>query len=471
MLTASTAAHHYAFVPLSAGVAHHEAAAIATTEHQANAVRTQVALKTTSIVAKHPAAATHAVKVVAAPAHLSAKALKAHKVHQDVIEVGPEATAPIPGLLAPAQVRAAYGISNLPNQGAGTTIGIVDVFNDPAIAGDIVKFSAQYGLPQLDGLNGHGTFTSLSQPGTPNSPSDGSNSDTSLETALDVEWAHSIAPLANIVLYQVASFSYLDLLNGVQFLVGRPGVTAVSVSYGGREFAGETAYESYFTTPFGSNPSPVAISFSTGDNGYPSFPATSPSVLAVGGTGLYVASTRGGYGFETAWGNVLANEGAGGGGVSSQYASPTFQSSNGVSFARRAIPDISAIADPLTAVSVINSWDSPSSPWVGVGGTSLATPVVSAIVDLSQEIRIDSGLLPLSSPQINARLYAAYANPAPYATYFHDVTVGKNTDLITDSFGQTVLDYAGFNATTGYDLATGIGSPMGDALVACLAAP
>jgi subtilase family serine protease len=380
---------------------------------------------------------------------------------------GSDAAVPISGILTPAQVRTAYGINLLANMGAGTTIGIVDVDDDPNIVGDVAAFSAEFGLPQMDGIGGDPTFTKIEQPGTPTSPSNGSSSDTSTETALEVERAHSLAPLANIVLEEVSSFSLSNgsgggLLPGVQTLVGTPGVTAISVSYGGAEFSGEASADTFFTTPFGSNPNPVAIAFSTGDGGAPEFPATSASVLAVGGTGLYLASARGRYGFETAWGD-LSGFGAGGGGVSTQIATPTFQSSNGVNFGHRSVPDVSAVADQLTSVSVYNSWDAArngGSPWFGVAGTSVASPVVTGIVDLSQELRIDAGLTPLSSPQINARLYAAYNSPN-YLTYFHDVTVGNNTEV-----GGTT----GFAATTGYDRATGIGSPVGNNFVMLLAA-
>jgi subtilase family serine protease len=440
----------------------------------AQVAKTTHVSKPAHVVAKKPA---HAVAKVATPAALGSGAVGlknmplAHQVllpreiqHQ---AAGADLASPLPGVLTPPQVRLAYGINLLANQGAGTTIGIVDVFDDPNIASDLAAFSTQYGLPQMNGVGGNPTFTKVMQTGTPTSPNNGGSTDTSTETALDVEWAHAMAPLANIVLAEVKSFSYSDgagggLLPGVQALVATPGVTAISVSYGGGEFSGETAADSFFTTPFGANPNPVAITFSTGDNGFPSFPATSSSVLAVGGTGLYIASARGRYGFETAWGG-LSGFGAGGGGVSTQYATPTFQSTNGVNFGHRSIPDVSAIADPLTSVTVYNSWDAGinnGSSWFGVGGTSLASPVVAGIVDLAQELRLNAGLKPLSSPQINARLYAAY-NSAQYLTYFHDITVGNNNDV-----GGT----AGFSAVTGYDRATGIGSPIGNSFVMLLAA-
>jgi subtilase family serine protease len=165
----------------------------------------------------------------------------------------------------------------------------------------------------------------------------------------------------------------------------------------------------------------------------------------VGGTSLYIVSARGRYFGEVAWGG-------GGGGVSTQYARPAFQTNNNVLFARRSEPDVSMIADPGTGVPIIDSADGIG--WAQFGGTSLSSPVFAGVIALAQEVRINSGLLPLNSVQINSRMYAAY-NSASYLTYFHDVTVGNN----------------GFAAGTGYDLATGIGSPKADTLVGLLAAP
>jgi subtilase family serine protease len=441
---------------------------------------------------KHTAAHIAGAEKHAAAHPIHATALKhtpgmaIHKAHQDLTrkDIHPSRNvrvkgkggvaalvhsndSPALGAYNPTQVRTAYGINLLPNQGQGVTVAIVDVFVDPNIQGDVNTFSTQYGLPKMDGVGSDPKLTIVTQPGTPNSPVNGGPQDTSTETALDVEWVHAIAPLANIVLVFAKDFSYEDadglgLLPAVQTGTATPGVVATSVSYGGGEFSTETTLESFFTTPTGANPSPVAIDFSTGDGGFPSFPAVSPSVLAVGGTSLFLQSARGAYGFETAWGDVN-NDGAGGGGLSAFYGSPGFQSNNGVKLSSRGIPDVSAIADPITGVSVFNSYDHSvfGTSWLEIGGTSLATPVVSGMIALAQQNRINSGLLPLSSPQINAKLYATY-NSANYSKYFHDITIGNNNGGQAGGF---------FTAVTGYDLATGIGSPKGNMFVSLLSAP
>ena len=443
--------------------------------------------KPTAVHIASPAKSTAAAHPIHATALKHTSGMAIHKAHQDLTrkDIHPSRNvrvkgkggvaalvhsndSPAIGAFNPTQVRTAYGINLLPNQGQGVTVAIVDVFVDPNIQSDVNTFSTQYGLPKMDGVGADPKLMIVTQPGTPNSPADGSNQDTSGETALDVEWVHAIAPLANIVMVFAADFQYQDangqgLLPAVQTGTATPGVVATSVSYGGGEFNGETTFEPFFTTPTGANPSPVAIDFSTGDNGFPEFPAVSPSVLAVGGTSLFLASARGAYGFETAWGGLSAQDGAGGGGLSAFYGSPGFQSNNGVELSSRGIPDVSAIADPITGVSVFNSYDHSvfGTSWLDIGGTSLATPVVSGMIALAQQNRINLGLLPLSSPQINARLYATY-NSANYSTYFHDITIGNNNGFQ----GNTA-----FNAVVGYDLATGIGSPKGNQFVSLLSTP
>ena len=160
------------------------------------------------------------------------------------------------------------------------------------------------------------------------------------------------------------------LLPGVHTAASTPGVVDVSVSYGGQEFAGETGQESLLQ-PVAGNPN--AIAFSTGDGGFPSFPATSPSVLAVGGTGLYLASARGRYGYETAWGNI-AGDRAGGGGVSTHYAAPTFQAATASASPAGRSPTSRPSPTLLTPVAVYDSYDAAYSGRVDRRSTGRASP-------------------------------------------------------------------------------------------------
>ncbi len=382
---------------------------------------------------------------------------------------GTAAYTPIAGTYTAAQVRTAYGVAALGsnNLGQGTTIAIIDEFDDPNITGDANVYSAQYNLPQFNAAGGPtltvykdqalGTVTSAVGTGVGG------------ETSLDVELAHAMAPLANILLVEVPATGtytneFAQLLHGVQYAAAQPGVVDVSLSYGIPEsYIGATNIALQNNAYLATGPaSLLPITISAGDGSTPLYPATSPNVIAVGGTSVYLASVKGRYGYETAWGG-LRGAGSGGGGTSTYFAAPTFQSANGVTYGTRAIPDVSLIADPVTAVSIYDSLDVSTqypNPWGATGGTSVAAPVYAGMLALAQQNRLAAGQTLLTSAQINAATYKLY-NSSSYSTYFHDITMGNNKDVT--SGGTT--DVTGYTATTGYDLATGVGSPIGNTFV------
>ncbi len=155
--------------------------------------------------------------------------------------------------------------------------------------------------------------------------------------------------------------------------------------------------------------------------------------------------------------------GAGGGGTSAFFSVPSYQSSNGINInGKRALPDISLNADPLTGVSVYDSYAASinGAAWLSIGGTSEASPLLAGILALAQQDRATAHKAPLTSAQIHNAVYSLYNSPA-YSTYFHDVTLGGN--------GDASVGFAGYNAGTGYDRATGIGSPIANKLVPYLA--
>jgi subtilase family serine protease len=384
----------------------------------------------------------------------------------------PQATySPVLGTYIPAQVRTAYGISSLPvsNEGQGMTIGIVDELDDANITSDANVFSSQYGLPLLDGVGGDPTLT-VTKDQALGTVTTAAGTGVGSETSLDVEWAHAMAPKANILLVEVpatgsAANEFAQLLHGVQ-LAATDGADVVSLSYGYPEaLIGNASVVSLNSTYLSSGAATtVPVTVSTGDYSTPLFPATSPNVIAVGGSSLYFSSVKGKYALETAWGG-LSGAGAGGGGLSTNFAAPTFQTANGVGFAKRAIPDVSLIADPVTAVSVYDSLDttvSAPSPWVGIGGTSLATPVFAGMLSLAQQTRLAASKSLLTSASVDNAIYSTY-NSGSYSTYFHDITLGNNSDPNNSPAS------AGFSATTGYDLATGVGSPIGNSFMQYLA--
>jgi subtilase family serine protease len=348
----------------------------------------------------------------------------------------------VPTTFAPAQLVHAYGFDQIsfaggtiPGDGRGQTIAIVDSFDDPNIAADLQTFNTRYGLN-----NPLFTFTKATPFGTP-----AANANWAMEMALDVEWSHAIAPAANILLVEAASDSDTAILAAVDYAanyhdpVTGQGVAAVSMSWGFNEFAAETdaAHDAHFTGHAG-----VTFVGASGDSGKPPiWPATSPNVLAVGGTRLTLTASND-WSSEKGWGNggLSFFFGGSGGGISKYEAKPSYQSSVTQSSTKRTSPDVAYDADPATGVSV---YDSMNGGWLTVGGTSAGAPQWSALMAIAEQGRLQAGKPPLSSADT---LGAVYAMPA---ANFHDITSGNN----------------GYAAAPGYDLVTGRGTPRANLVV------
>ncbi len=239
---------------------------------------------------------------------------------------------------SPAEIRAAYGVDaitfsngTVSGDGAGETIAIVNAYSDPNIAADLAAFDAEYGLSAPPSF----TVDNLGATST--------DAGWALETALDVEWAHAIAPDANIVLVEASSDSLDALFGAVKYASNLPGVGVVSMSWGASEFSSESNYDSLFTTPAGHTS--VTYVAASGDYGAWSgvtYPSASPNVLAVGGTTLTL-SASGSYGSESGWSGST-------GGFSSFESEPSYQAatlqSAGLSDGARTVPDVSLDADP-----------------------------------------------------------------------------------------------------------------------------
>ncbi len=239
----------------------------------------------------------------------------------------------------PAQIRTAYGINNLVLDGTGQTIAIVDAYDDPSIGLALDAFDTQFGLtssePSLYQQFGPASsfLTILNQGGQPTNlpaadPSGPGTDNWELEEALDVEWAHAIAPGAQIILVEANSQSFADLMASVATAARQSGVSVVSMSWGFPEgqavfAADEAAYDSVMSVPV------VAFVASTGDYGAadPEYPAYSPNVVAVGGTSLTL-NADGSYNSETGWGDYPNAAGAfigSGGGISLYEPEPAYQ--------------------------------------------------------------------------------------------------------------------------------------------------
>jgi hypothetical protein len=349
----------------------------------------------------------------------------------------------------PAQIRHAYGIDlisfgGITGDGSGQTIAIIDAYDDPKfvnstsanfVNSDLHKFDVQFGLPDPP------SFRKVAQDGSSNYPA--ANAGWAGEIALDVEWAHAIAPGANILLVEANDASSDNLMSkAVTYAKQQAGVSVVTMSFGGPEFDGETGLDGIFTTPGGHGG--VTFLASTGDKGAPGgYPAWSANVVAVGGTSLYL--NNGNYGSESGWSGS-------GGGVSQYEAHPSFQNGYTSSGTRRATPDVSFVADPNTGVAVYDSYNGGSSPWLQYGGTSLSSPCFAGLIAIADQGRVKAGLGTLDSTATLALLYKVSAGD------FHDITTGNN----------------GYAAGVGYDLVTGRGSPVANLLVhdlATMAAP
>jgi hypothetical protein len=350
---------------------------------------------------------------------------------------------PGPTGYTPAQIQHAYGFDKISfsngtvaGDGTGSTIAIVDAYDDPNIASDLKKFDAAFGLPDP-------VFNKYDQNGGTSYPV--ADSGWITEIALDVEWAHAVAPKATIDLFEANSATFSDLLTAVQTAASTTGVNVVSMSWGGGEFFGENTYDSYFTTPAGHGG--VTFVAASGDSGAPPiFPAISVNVLAVGGTTLPNLDSAGNYTSETGWSGS-------GGGTSAVESQPSYQS--GVvtqSSSLRANPDVSYDADPNTGFPVYDSYNNgTSAPWGQWGGTSDAAPQWAGLIAIADQGRAQAGLGSLdSASQTLPKLYKLSASD------FHDITSGTSTGS------------PHFSAGTGYDLVTGLGTPIANLVVSDL---
>jgi hypothetical protein len=358
------------------------------------------------------------------------------------------ATSPVG--LTPAQIRGAYGLGpfgaspitfkGIQGDGAGQTVAIIVAYHHPNALADLQTFSARFGLPapNLTVVNQQGNPSPLPGVEPDNNPFDELRSVWSLEASLDLQAIHAIAPRANLVLVECNSVQASDVLSdGVAAARNLPGVSVVSMSLGTEELDYYNSLDGDYTTPLGHTG--VTFVVATGDTGgVNTWPAISQNVVGVGGTTLNVSGNS--YVSEAGWGGS-------GGGIAKYHYQPQFQSAAFAS-PQRTNPDVSALADPETGLAMLDTYNFPTSPWIQVAGTSLATPVWAGMLAIANQGRVISGLTTLDgASQTLPLLYGLPAN------HFHDVTTGNTT----------------FAAGPGYDLVTGRGSPVGNLLIPALA--
>jgi len=358
--------------------------------------------------------------------HADDHGVKAHTNH--LIHVRPDATGG-PSGLSPQQTLAAYQITQ-PAAGAGSgTIAIVDAFHYATALGDFNTFSSTFGLPTETSTNVSASTNSVFQVVYARGRKPRVNCGWNQEAALDIEWAHAMAPSAKVVLVEAASNSFSDLFQAIAVANGLPGVQQVSMSWGGSEFSSESLYDTYFSHP------QVAYFASSGDTGGKTiYPSVSPNVISAGGTTLQMSGLT--LVSESGWSDS-------GGGPSTYEPIAAFQSQV-PSLANklgnhRGTPDWSFDADPATGVSVFDSTQCQGlSGWLVFGGTSVASPALAGIANLaaSQGGSMGNG--------VAYSLYNTYNGPS-YSLDFRDIVSGSN----------------GYPATTNWDFVTGVGSSIG----------
>jgi hypothetical protein len=352
----------------------------------------------------------------------------------------------------PQQIRTAYGIDSIPlgslvGYGAGQTIAIVAVYDNPKLVSSTNSGFLQSDLHQFDvafGLPDPPSFIKLDEHGGTNYPGvdpagPGAEKSMEGEAALDVEWAHAIAPQANIVLVEAAGWTVGDISAAINTARSAAGVSVVSMSFGWPEADHDAALDPLFVTPPGHQG--VTFVAASGDDGPPgAYPAYSPNVVAIGGTSLRIKADNT-YSGETGWSGS-------GGGQSTRETEPSWQ--NAVqSSGFRQIPDVAFDADPNTGVAMYDSYDLGSRPWCQMGGTSLGAPCWAGLIAIANQIRAGQGLGSLDGP--SQTLPGLYALPP---SDFYDITSGGS---------------GGVSAVLGYDEVTGLGSPVANELVSDLA--
>jgi len=318
----------------------------------------------------------------------------------------------------PAQIKKAYGIDQSDLTGLGQKIAIVVAYGSSTLEDDLAVFNNQFQLPPAN-LN-------IAYPqGKP------TKKDTAfaIETAIDVEWAHALAPDAEILLVVAKSATLENLLGAVDYAKNQ-GAGIVSMSWGADEFAGENYYDSVFSNPG------TTFFASSGDYGTILWPSSSPNVVSVGGTTLLLDADGNLTGTETAWPGS-------GGGISPFLGEPAYQAEFGISANGRGVPDVSFNADPNTGVAIYSSTNIRGSKgWFVVGGTSFGAPAWSAVMALVNQNR--------STPVTDGHDALYQIAATAYGACYRDITEGNN--------GQ-------FSAGTGYDFVTGLGSPLVNQIV------
>jgi len=423
----------------------------------------------------------------------------------------------------PSEMQTAYGLKPLYGQGldgTGETVVIVDAYGSDTIAQDAEIFSQLYGLPDITPQN----FSVVRAPGLQNNPK-GVQRGWDVETTLDVEWAHAMAPGASIALVIATDRASLD--EAINYAVVHHLGNTISNSWSSIEgFGNPRTLDRVNRILEMAAAEGIDVNFASGDRGDEfrtvgflsvDFPASSPFATGIGGTSLALNSNNSIL-FQTGWGNNLTRIANGtsqgstpvvppindprlglgfqfgaGGGSSLTFAKPGFQST--LPGAARLVPDVSMLADPFTGAEVIETFGNQTFVLV-VGGTSLATPMFSGVMSIAAQKNGGVGL-----GQAAALVYDLPAGavndiapfPSPNNVTGKITTSGGTTNLTADQLAaplENTTQYfsALYNSplstrwfvltfgtdsslvtAPGWDNVTGVGTPNGQAFVTAIA--
>jgi subtilase family serine protease len=383
----------------------------------------------------------------------------------------------------PAQMQTAYNVGPLFAHGItgrGQTIVIVDSFGSPTIQSDLATFDKQFGLPAPPSFR-------IIQPAGPVGPYNASTmSGWAGETTLDVEWSHSIAPGASILLVETpvaeteGTAGFPQIVEAENYVIDHHLGDVISQSFGATEKTFPTpqsllGLRSAYINAYAHRVTVLASSGDTGATGYSniagtllythpavSWPASDPLVTGVGGTQLSLNAAGQRTAPDRVWndtynkalnqvffGNPGPNALAGGGGKSVIFPRPPYQ--NGVASTvgdARGVPDISMSAACSGLVLTYHSFGGGGpAGWYVVCGTSEASPLFAGVVALADQVAGHSlGL-------INPALYALKAGHAPGLV---PVTMGNNTVSFTQN--GTLYTVQGYSASPGYSMVAGVGT-------------
>jgi subtilase family serine protease len=349
---------------------------------------------------------------------------KAHTNH--LIHVDPQATGTSPRGQTPQTLWAYYTQAAGGPIGGAKVIAIVDAYHYGTALQDFNTFAGYFGLPTETSSSPTASKNKVFQVvyATTNGKAPKTNCGWAQEAALDIEWAHGMAPGAKIVLVEAASASFADLFKAVDTataIVKAAGGGEVSMSWGGSEFSSEASYDSHF-----SQNSNVVYFASSGDTGGVTiYPGVSPNVVAAGGTSLVISGGK--IAGEIGWTGS-------GGGPSKYELEPSYQYLIGMPSSlkgHRGVPDISYDADPNTGVSVYDSTACQGmSGWMVFGGTSVSSPSLAGLTNASGGFELNSV----------SQLTTSYAS----VNYFNDIVSGTA---------------GSYKAAAGWDYVTGLGTP------------